>query len=88
MTRITRIKQKLDVLKPQYLEIIDETPKHSGHFESETLLETHLVIKISTDNLYNLSLVAQHKIINDLLKEEFQDGLHALSIRILKKSTQ
>lgn len=84
MTRATRIKEKLMVLKPQYFEIIDETPKHAGHLENNDSPETHLVIKISSSSLTDLSRLRQHQTINDLLASEFESGLHALSIKVLK----
>jgi len=84
MTRTTRIKQKLMVLKPQYLEVIDETPKHAGHLENDELTETHLTLKIYADSLSEMPLVSQHKTIKNLLSDEFQSGLHALSIKVLK----
>jgi len=85
MTRTFRIKQKLMVLKPQYLEVIDETPKHVGHLDNDGSAETHLVIKISAESLNSLSRVKQHQAINDLLSDEFGQGLHALSIKIEKE---
>jgi BolA family transcriptional regulator, general stress-responsive regulator len=84
MTRATRIKEKLMVLKPQYFEIIDETPKHAGHLNDDSL-ETHLVIKISSNSLNDLPRVRQHQTINDLVADEFESGLHALSIKVLKE---
>jgi len=85
MTRTDRIKEKLMVLKPQYLEVIDETPKHAGHLGNDDSLETHLVIKIRAGSLNDLSRIKQHQTINDLIADEFEDGLHALSIKIIKE---
>lgn len=80
MTRINRIKSKLDVLKPHYCEIIDESHKHANHTNGTT--ESHFIIKISSDEFINKTLLAGHKIINELLVDEFASGLHALSINI------
>jgi BolA protein len=84
MTRASRIKQRLDVLKPQYIEIIDDTPKHAGHLENSEQLETHLTLIIFAQVLTEMPLVKQHKTINDHLADEFENGLHALSIKVLK----
>lgn len=83
MNRISRIKQKLEVLKPHYIEIVDETPKHKGHINQGDLAETHLTLKISSDIFNEIPLVMRHKRINDLLQDEFDKGLHALSIKII-----
>lgn len=85
MNRYNRIKQKLDVLKPHYLEIIDESYLHIGHQEHLDYNETHFKIKISSVQLEGLTLVAQHKTIQSILKDEFNLGLHALSINVIKK---
>ncbi|MGI4775548.1 MAG: BolA family protein [Janthinobacterium lividum] len=85
MTRIDRIKQTLSVLKPQYLEVIDQTPNHVGHLGQDGSLETHITLKIVSSSFDKMLLIKQHKIINDMLKEEFDSGLHALSIKILKE---
>lgn len=85
MNRITRIKQKLGVLKPHHLEIVDDTPKHAGHIENQIQLETHLTIFIAAESLKENSRVSQHRIIKELIGDEFDQGLHALSIKILNE---
>lgn len=93
MTRCSRIRKKLDALKPHYLEIIDESHLHDGHiqfpafsaYDNKILQETHIRLKIAADSLKNLSLINQHKLINQILSDEFKCGLHALSIKIYNK---
>ena len=84
MNRQQTIEQKLSVLKPQYLEIINDSLLHNGHNSSPGNGESHFTIKILADSLSHHSLLNQHKIINSLLKEEFSRGLHALSIIIVE----
>ena len=84
MNRQQTIEQKLSVLKPQYLEIINDSLLHNGHNSSPSNGESHFTIKILADSLSHHSLLNQHKIINGLLKEEFSRGLHALSIIIVE----
>ena len=83
MNRKNRIIEKLKTLNPDFLEVIDQTTAHSGHAEilpdSE---ETHCYINISSKNLSKFKLIEQHRIINNLLKQEFDKGLHAISINI------
>lgn len=85
MNRYTRIKNKLSVLKPHYLEIIDQSTSHAEHFEDVNSSETHFKINIAAEIFHDLSLLKQHNMVNELLKEEFNDGLHALSINIINK---
>ncbi|NRB10425.1 MAG: BolA family transcriptional regulator [Rickettsiaceae bacterium] len=82
MNRKVRIEQKLSVLKPHYLEIIDDSKSHIGHSGNPGDKESHLTIKLATKLLAGKKRIEQHKIINELLKEEFANGLHALSIKI------
>ncbi|RYE06326.1 MAG: BolA family transcriptional regulator [Rickettsiaceae bacterium] len=86
MTRINRIKQILSALKPQYLEIVDQTPNHSKHLKPDSPPETHINLIMAADSLNNMLLVEQHRIIKDMLKQEFDTGMHALSIKIIKSS--
>ncbi|MDX2082469.1 MAG: BolA family protein [Rickettsiales bacterium] len=69
-------------LQPQFLEIKNNSQLHLGHFESEESGETHFSIVIESQQLKNLSLIAAHRKINQLLKNEFENGLHALEIKI------
>lgn len=80
-----RILQKLeDNLDIKSIELINESHLHAGHLEGGGD-ETHFKLKIKSDYFKGKNLVQSHKIINNLLKDEFdKNGLHALSIKILK----
>ncbi len=83
MARIKRIKEKLSVLQPHHLEIIDESAAHANHFKSSFIEATHITIKIATEHFAGIKRIEQHKIITRLLKDEFNSGLHALSIQVI-----
>lgn len=70
-------------LRPQTLEVINNSHFHKGHLGDDGTGETHFAIKISAAELQNLSAVAAHRRINALLKEEFAKGLHALEIKVI-----
>lgn len=82
--RESRIKEKLNILNPQTLEIIDESHLHAKHYNGDMSDSTHIRIKIKTPMFDKLKLHEQHRKINSLLDDEFKSGLHALSIKILK----
>ena len=87
MSRKETIESKLSVLNPHFLKITDDSQKHSGHTGNlDGHQESHFTIEISSYKLSNLSLLKQHRLINGLLKEEFNSGLHALSIIIKDQS--
>ena len=79
-----RITKKLsDNLTIISLEIIDKSHLHIGHFgHNENNKETHFEVIISAQELKNKKLIAAHKIIKKLLKDEFENGLHSLSIKL------
>lgn len=81
MSRSERIKKKLDVLKPHYFKIIDESYKHTNHMKNA--VESHYLIKISSEAFLKQNLLTSHRTINKLLSDEFASGLHALSIKII-----
>ena len=67
------------------LEVIDKSYAHSGHLESNNSKDTHFEIILSAKELKGKNLVESHRMIKDLLKVEFErNGLHSLSIKILK----
>jgi BolA protein len=79
-----RIKSKLiDSLSPTHLELIDESGGHANHYESENGIVSHLKVIISSDLFKGLTKIQCHKLVNNTLKDEFNMGLHALTIKIL-----
>ena len=71
---------------PTFLEVINNSHLHSGHFEArdeDMQNQTHFLIKISSDNFKNCTKINIHRQINEVLKDEFKRGLHALEIKVL-----
>ena len=83
-----RIKQKLQAaLAPVSLAVIDESHRHAGHAhvmqhaaKAGKSGETHFNVKVVSESFRGKSLVARHRMVNDLLQDELADGVHALSI--------
>ena len=83
MTRSSRITKLLSPLNPAHLEVIDESYLHKGHAGVNSAHdETHLKIIIQAD-FGNLKLLDKHRKIKELIKEEFDKGLHAVSIEVV-----
>lgn len=79
MSRAQRIKDILSqALAPSVLEIEDESQGHSGH-----RTETHFKVLIVSEFFQGLSRLDRQRKLNDLLKSEFENGLHALTQRAL-----
>lgn len=85
MNRRERITDNLTThFTPSHLEVIDESHKHAGHAGARPEGETHYRIIIQADIFSGKSHVDSHRMINEALKSEFDNGLHALSIKIKK----
>ena len=82
MTLKSQIEYKLsDAFSPERLEVINESHLHAGHKpEFDGAGETHMRIRIVSQSFAGLNRVARHRAVNDLLKDEFDAGLHALAI--------
>jgi BolA protein len=84
MNRKKIIEDKLKILEPSILIITNNSALHANHLGNTSKDgESHFSIEIAAIKLENLSKIEQHKIINNLLKDEFNNGLHALSIKII-----
>uniref|UniRef100_A0A1J3K7T9 SufE-like protein, chloroplastic n=1 Tax=Noccaea caerulescens TaxID=107243 RepID=A0A1J3K7T9_NOCCA len=84
-SRGMRIREKLEKeLNPVELEVEDVSYQHAGHAAVRASAgsdgETHFNVRIVSDGFQGKSLVKRHRMIYDLLQEELQSGLHALSI--------
>lgn len=44
--------------------------------------ETHFFIEVISDSFKGKPQLARHRLINGILKQEFENGLHALSLRL------
>ncbi|KAJ0251372.1 SufE-like protein 1 [Hirschfeldia incana] len=84
-SRGMRIREKLEKeLNPVELEVEDVSYQHAGHAAVRGSAgadgETHFNLRVVSDAFQGKSLVKRHRMVYDLLQEELQSGLHALSI--------
>lgn len=82
MSRQDRIKTMLEVaFQPDLLEVTNESHLHAGHQPEFTGGgETHMRVKIVAKAFYDMNRVERHRAVNVVLKPEFDNGLHALSV--------
>jgi BolA protein len=80
MNTITIIKQKLAVLRPEKIEILDESSKHIGH-EGAKNGGGHFLLTIVSGNFYGKSTMERHRMIYAALGEMMERDIHALSIK-------
>jgi len=80
-------KQRIDkILSKKFdnflLDIIDNSSLHKGHNNFTGNNETHIKIILTKKNKIPINRLNIHRIINNLLEEEFKSGLHSLEIKI------
>jgi BolA protein len=77
MSRQSRIESKLqEALSPVHLEVVDESHMHSVPSGAES----HFRVLVVSERFEGQGLVARHRTLNQLLREELQGGLHALAL--------
>ena len=81
MTRAARLEDLLRrTFAPDLLEVRDESANHIGHAGSRPEGETHFHIRISSQVFAGKTRVEQHRLLNQVLADEFASGLHALCL--------
>ncbi|RXG58825.1 BolA-like protein [Armadillidium vulgare] len=65
-----------DSLNPLHLQVINESYQHNVPPGSET----HFKVIVISSNFNEIPLIKRHRIINEVLSEELNSGVHALSI--------
>lgn len=82
-TRLTRIEKAIEIqLKPDVLEVTDESHKHAGHLGHEDgAVETHYNVFIVSDAFNGVSRLERHRMVKDAVKNEFANGLHSLTVK-------
>ena len=84
MHRTARIKARLEAaFNPSQLSVLDESEAHRGHGGWREGEETHIAVDIAAAVLRGQSRLAAHRAVNAVLKDELENGLHALRITIL-----
>lgn len=77
MSRKQRIESQIQgALQPMYLDIVDESYMHSVPPGSES----HFKILVVSDTFADMPLVERHRRVNELLAEELESGLHAVTM--------
>ncbi|KAI4457844.1 bola transcription regulator [Holotrichia oblita] len=66
----------VEVLNPSHIEIVNESYMHNVPKGSET----HFKVLVVSNKFKDVTLIKRHRLVNDILKEELQNGVHALSI--------
>ncbi len=84
MNRADRIRAALEsALDPVSLDIEDESRLHAGHAGARPEGETHYNVSVVSSRFAGQSRVARQRAVYSILEQEFNSGLHALSVRAM-----
>ena len=69
-------------LYPAFLNVIDESDKHSGHsgYSGDGTV-SHIRIEVVSSAFEGMTVMQMHRMIYQLLEEEINTGLHAIAIK-------
>ena len=80
--RTDMIRERLAVLAPQQLEILDESHKHAGHAGARSG-GGHFNLTIVSNIFDGKGLLQRHRMVYDALGSAMQTDIHALTIKAL-----
>jgi BolA family transcriptional regulator, general stress-responsive regulator len=75
-----RIRERLSVLEPLALDLVDESAQHAGHAGARPGGQTHWRVAIVSPRFAGQSTVARHRMVYQALGELMQHPIHALAI--------
>ncbi len=81
LSRFERIEAKIKAEFDdwEFFSLIDESHQHAGRKG----MESHFKLLLVSDSFSGQGRVQRHRKVQDLLEEEFSQGLHALTLRLL-----
>jgi BolA protein len=74
------IRERLAVLEPVQLELVDESAQHEGHAGARPGGQTHWRLTIVSPRFCGQSTVERHRMVYQALGELMQNPIHALAI--------
>ncbi len=83
MSMQSRIEARLsEKLGPYFMQVINESDNHNVPPGSES----HFKLVLVSDEFNGMNLLARHRLINTILKDELEQSIHALAMHTYTKS--
>ncbi|MBI04565.1 MAG: hypothetical protein CMI96_01970 [Pelagibacteraceae bacterium] len=84
MSRKKRIKKLLESKLNNFsITIVDNSINHKNHNNFDGSGETHILVILKKIKEKPVNRLKTHRLINNILKDEFKLGLHSLEIKII-----
>ena len=71
----------MSYFKPYFFSVIDVSEQHRGHQNFKENVESHFEIIIVSEKFNNKNKIDRHRMVNQILKEEFLSDLHSVVIK-------
>jgi BolA family transcriptional regulator, general stress-responsive regulator len=81
-TRLERLNQRLQLLDPQRLEIVDDSRRHVGHAGAADG-RGHFNVLVVSARFQGLSRLRRHQLVYEAVGDLMTTDVHALSIQAL-----
>lgn len=69
-------------LKPEQIQVVDESRLHEGHAGARPGGETHFRVLVVAAAFRGKSRIERHRMVNESLAELFEGRLHALTLSL------
>lgn len=84
MKRKSKIEKVIkDYFEPYYFSVVDISEQHRGHQSFREGVESHFEIVIVSKVFDNKNKLDRHRMINEILKNEYSKDLHSVTIKAL-----
>jgi BolA protein len=80
MSTVELIREKLSVLEPVRIEIVDESARHAGHAGAKSG-GGHYLLTIVSSKFAGKSALERHRLVYTALREMMHKNIHALSVK-------
>jgi BolA family transcriptional regulator, general stress-responsive regulator len=80
VSTVELIRQKLAILEPEAIEILDESARHAGHAGAKSG-GGHYLLTIVSPQFIGKTALARHRLVYDALREMMHKNIHALSVK-------
>lgn len=80
MSVMDALRERLAVLAPSHLELIDDSHRHAGHAGARSG-GRHYRLSIVSESFRGKNTVARHRLIYDALGDMMRKDIHALAIQ-------
>ena len=70
-----------DKLEAQFVDVKDESAKHAGHAQAKQSAGGHYLATVVSSRFEGKNPLARHRLVYDLLQNEFSSQIHALSVK-------